>query len=238
MFNPSWARCLAGAAVLAAAAVPTIASATIIDFELAPPLTVVGPGQPDASYTESGVTFTPTGGDALVDLSFCAMGTESCIRNNSSVYLMALNGAEVTITTPRAFSIQGLDVAFFPLPTPTGLFAGAPMGLQLTGTLWGGGLTTLDFPLIEDPANPGDFLFQPWNIGNSPLFSSLTLGACAFIGPDCVRGGADFDNAGFLVNDLQFGIDNLSLTVPEPSALWLVALSLGGLALTRRRSAR
>lgn len=237
MFNPSWARCLAGAAVLAAAALPTIASATIIDFELAPPLTVVGPGQPDASYTESGVTFTPTG-DALVDSSFCAVGTESCIRNNSSVYLMALNGAEVTITTPRAFSIQGLDVAFLPLPTPPGLFAGALMGLQLTGTVWGGGLATLDLPLVEDSANPGDFLFQTWNIGSSPLFSSLTLGACAYIGPDCVRSGAGFDAAGFLFNDLQFGIDNLSLTVPEPSALWLVALSLGGLAVTRRRSAR
>ncbi|MBK9363737.1 MAG: hypothetical protein IPM99_22785 [Rubrivivax sp.] len=239
MFSLSWARCLTGAAVLSAAAISTVASATTGSFESAPPLTVVGPGQADASYTEAGFTFTPTGGDALVDLSFCAVGVESCIRNNATTYLTALNGAEVTITAPRAFSIQGLDVAFFPLPLPApGLFAGALMGLQLSGTLWDGGLATLTLPLLEDAANPGDFLFEGWSIGNSPLFSSLTLGACAFIGPNCVRSGADFDNAGFLFNDLQFAIDNLSLTSPAPSALWLMALSLGGLALTRRRLAR
>lgn len=231
----------ATAAIMAtwALAGPALANPVVIDFESAPPLTVVGPGQPDASYTESGITFAPTGGDALVDLSFCALGAESCIRNNDSTYLMALNGAEVTITAPRAFSIQGLDAAFLPLPTPIGLFAGALMGLQMTGELWNGGLATLTLPLTEDLGNPGDFLFQDYAIGNSPLFRSLTLGACLFVAPnDCVRSGSDFDNSLFLFNDLQFAIDNLSLSIPEPSALWLVALSLSGLALTRRRSAQ
>ncbi|WP_158219847.1 NF038120 family PEP-CTERM protein [Ideonella sp. A 288] len=225
---------------MAATAVPTIASAALVDFESAPPLTVVGPGQPDASYTESGVTFTPTGSDAIVDLSSCAPALgESCIRNNFlSVYLTALNGAEVTITTQRAFSIDALDASFFPLPTPAGIFANSPMGLKLVGTLWDGGLIETTLSLLEAPGVPGDFVFSSYGLPGSPLLRSMTLGACVFIGADCVRSGVDFDAAGYLFNDLQFAIDNLSLTIPEPSALWLVALSLGGLAFTRRRSAR
>ena len=226
-------RCAATAAIVASWALAGVAQANpvVIDFELAPPLTVVGPGQSETSYTEAGVTFTPTGSDALVDSS------ESCISNNKNVYLTALNGAEVTITAPRAFSLDALDASFFPLPTPAGLFAGSPMGLHLLGTLWDGGLVETTLSLLEDPDFLGDFLFQPYGFV-SPLFRSLTLGACVFFSADCVRGGVDFDNAGYQFNDLQFAIDNLSLTIPEPSALWLVALSLGGLAFTRRRSAQ
>ncbi len=232
MFNPIWARCLTSAALLATAA-PAFAAATVVNFESAPPLTLVGPGQPDPSYTESGLTFTPTGGDAAVDLSFCAVGAESCITNNAGTYLTAFNDAHVTITAPRAFSINAFDAAFFPLPTPVGLFAGVTMGLNVVGTLWDGGLFETTLTLLEDPTAPGDFVFSTYSLG-TPMLSALTLGACAFIGTDCVRSGAAFDTAGFELNDLQFAIDNLSLTVPEPSALWLMALSLGGLALTRR----
>lgn len=226
------------AAMVATWALAGIAQANpvVVDFEFAPPLTLVGPGQPDASYTESGITFTPTGGDAAVDLSYCGFG-ESCITNNQGTYLMALNGAEITITTQRVFSINSIDASFLPLPTPAGLFAGSPMGLKLVGTLWDGGLVQTTLSLLEDPAADGDFVFSSYGF-ISPLFRSLTLGACVVINGDCVRDGAGFDAAGYLFNDLQFAIDNLSLSIPEPSALWLVALSLGGLAFTRRRSAQ
>jgi hypothetical protein len=228
------------AAIVATWALAGVAQANpvVINFETAPPLTLVGPGQPETSYTESGVTFTPTGGDALVDPSFCALGAESCIANNGSVYLTALNGAEVTITAPRAFSLNAFDAAFLPLPTPVGFFSGAPMGLKIVGTLWDGGTVEAAVSLLEDPNFAGDFLFASYSAGSSPLLRSVTLGACVFTGIDCERSGAAFDAAGFQLNDLQFAIDNLSLSIPEPSALWLVALSLGGLALTRRRCAQ
>ena len=237
MSNPIWARCVARASFLAIIAAPALAAATVVTFESAPPLTLVGPGQSDASYVESGMTFTPSGGDAAVDLSFCAVGADSCITNNPGTYLTALNDATVTITAPIAFSISALDAAFFPLPTPAGLFAGSLMGLNVVGTLWDGGSYETTLALLEDPAAPGDFVFSSYSLG-TPMLRSVTLGACAYIGTDCVRGGIDFTRAGYQVNDLQFAIDNLSLTVPEPSALWLMALSLGGLTLTRRRSAR
>ena len=149
-----------------------------------------------------------------------------------------VNGAEVTITAPRAFSLNAFDAAFFPLPTPVGLFAGAQMGLKIVGTLWDGGTVEGAVSLLEDPNFAGDFLFASYSAGSSPLLRSVTLGACVFTGIDCERSGAAFDAAGFLFNDLQFAIDNLSVSIPEPSALWLVALSLSGLALTRRRSAQ
>lgn len=237
MFNPSWARCLTSAALLATA-IPTFAAATVVDFESAPALTVIGPGQSETSYTESGVTFTPTGSDALIDLSFCALGADSCIRNNNTTYLTALNGAKVTITTQRWFNLNSFDASFFPLPAPAGLFSGSPMGLNVVGTLVDGSTLEGNVPLFEDATNPGDFIFSSYFGAGAPMLRSVTLSACVFFGADCVREGVDFDNANYLFNDLQFAIDNLSLTIPEPSALWLVALSLGGLAFTRRRSAR
>lgn len=239
MSNSSWAKCLTGAALLGATVMPTLATATIVTFESAPPLTLVGPGQPDAAYTESGVSFTPSGGDAMVAPSSCAWGVDSCINNNSTTYLTALNGAEITITAQQAFSMNNLDASFFPSPTPKGQFAGRFVGLQFVGTLWGGGTTDITFQLFEDVLAPGDFRFVNYGMPNPPLLSSLTLSACFFVGTDCLRSGAAFDAAGYQFNDLQFAIDNLWLfTVPEPSTHWLVALCLGGLALTRRRAAR
>lgn len=224
--------------MLVAGCTAAIATPTTVDFELAPPLTVVGPTQPDTSYTESGVRFTPSGNDAIVDLSFCLIGGESCISNNDSVYLTALNGAEVTVKTGRIFSLVGLDAAFFPLPDPVGLFSGFGFGLKLTGTKWAGGTVEQTVRLAEDTASPGDFLFSRYaGAVDFDALASLTLGACWFDGPSCVRGGTAFDDFGVLTNDLQFAVDNLQLEAPEPSALWLVGLSLAALALTRRRVA-
>lgn len=240
MSKPSWAQCLTGAALLAATVMPTLAAATVVTFESAPPLTLVGPGQPDASYTESGVSFTPSGGDARVGTSACTVGTDSCISNNLTTYLTALNGATVTITAQQAFSLIGFDASFFPPPTPKGLFAGTFVGLQLLGALSGGGTFQSTVQLFEDAFAAGDFVFANYaTIAPFPLLSSLTLSACVFIGPNCLRSGAAFDAAGYHLSDLQFAIDNLSVsTVPEPSTHWLLALCLVGLAFTRRGAAR
>jgi PEP-CTERM motif len=239
MSTPLHRSGLLAAALLCASLPPAMAAPLLIDFELAPPLTVIGPTQPDASYTEGGLQFTPTGGDAVVDLSFCAIGAESCIANNASVYLTALNGAQVTISGTQAFTLHALDAAFFPLPTPVGLFAGLPMGLSMVGSLWGGGTVSQTLALAEDSAFAGDFIFSSYAAQGMTALSSLTLSACVFTGPTCETSGAAFDALGLLSNDLQFAIDNLSITaVPEPAALWLLALGAVGLAGTRRRQAR
>lgn len=229
---------LLAATVLSAALPAAMAAPQVVDFELAPPLTVLGPGQPEQSYTEGGLTFTPVGGDAIVDLSFCALGAESCISNNAGVYLTAVNGAQVTISGGQAFTLHALDASFFPLPTPPGLFSGLPMGLLMVGSVWGGGSVTQTVALAEDPFAAGDFLFSSFGTPGLTALSSLTLSACVFIGQACVRSGVDFDALGLLNNDLQFAIDNLAVTtVPEPAALWLAALGLAAIG-SRRRLAR
>lgn len=244
MFTTSWAPRLLATAVLAAGCAGAIAGPLSIHFE-GGAFTLVGPTQTEAAYTESGLSFTPTGGDAMIDPSFCAVGAESCIRNNDSVYLMALNGAEVTLTASKRFRLHSFDAAYFPLPVPAGLFAGVSFGLALSGTLEGGGTVNQVVALPEDPAVAGDFRFasRVADPGFNQLVS-LTFSACYFDGPSCVRGGSGFDALGLLSNDLQFALDNLSVTVgdpgtvPEPSAAWLVLLGLAGLTLSRRRRAR
>jgi hypothetical protein len=239
MFTPLHRTGLLAAALLCASLPPAMAAPSLIDFEQAPPLTVLGPTQPDQSYTEGGLQFTPTGGDAVIDLSFCTIGAESCIANNASVYLTALNGAQVTISGTQAFTLHALDAAFFPLPTPVGFFAGLPMGLSMVGSLWGGGTVSQTLALAEDSGFPGDFIFSTYAAQGMTALSSLTLSACVFTGLTCETSGAAFEALGLLSNDLQFAIDNLSITaVPEPAALWLLALGAVGLAGTRRRQAR
>lgn len=239
MLNRSWAASLLLTALLATGAATSVAAPVTVDFELAPPLTVIGPTQAETSYLEAGARFTPSGSDALIDPSFCALGVESCIRNNASTYLTALNGAEVTITADRWFALGAFEAAFFPLPTPPGLFSGLNFGLRLSGLLWGGGSVEQVVALTEDAGNPGDFVFSLYaGAADLTLLRSLTLGACFFDGADCVRGGAAFDAAGLQFNDLQFAIDNLAISVPEPSAAGLVLLSLAALAWSRRRGPR
>lgn len=216
---------------------PAMALPTVnVDFESAPPLTLVGPSQPDPSFSESGFVFTPSGGDAQVDLSFCALGAESCISNNGGSYLTAFNGAQVTISSNRWFILESFDASFFPSPLPPGFFSGQAFGLQLNATLFGGGSGSAVVALQED-SWPGDFVFSAYlgALGTSQL-TSVTLSACWFDGSgDCVRGGPDFDAENLQENDLAFAIDNLVMAVPEPSAFWMAALGIAAVGARRRK---
>jgi hypothetical protein len=229
---------LLAAALLSASAITAVANPVVIDFESAPPLTLVGPTQPDTQYTEGGLTFTPNGGDAQIDLSFCALGAESCVSNNSTTYLTAFNGATVTISASRWFTLDSLDASFFPAPTPAGFYSGLNFGLQLAGTLWGGGTTDATLSLVED-VFAGDFLFSSYAGLGAAQLQSVTFSACWFDSSNaCVRGGSEFDAAFLFGNDLAFALDNVAVSIPEPSALWLAGLGLAGLAVSRRRAAR
>lgn len=226
MFSKTWARHLTGAAILAIAATPALAASVTVDFENA--FTAVGPGQVEPSYTDQGYRFTPTGGDAEIGPSFCGAPDFCAVGNNTS-YLSALNDAEVTVTRTDGGTFSLLSFAASFLPSPALDYTGLDIRLALIG-IGAGGNASQSVDLLGDGA--GNFVFNSYAVDPSLRnVSSLTFSACFFDGTSCVRA------SGLATNDAQFSIDDLSF-VPEPSAAWLVALSLAGLALTRRRAAR
>lgn len=230
MFFPPLTKCLGMLVLLVATAVPAVASPTSVKFE---------PGFFDIFnnanvYQENGITVTPTGGDAVIDVSFCTLGSEFCAVGNNTSYLTALNDAQITVarTDGLAFDLLSFDASFFPSPFVN--FSGEAVHLLLTGSLFGGGSVFQTFSLLEDVI-PGDFLFGTYNSALMRQLSSVTFSACFFDGSSCSRDGN-------LLNLAQFALDNLSFdnpsSVPEPGMGFLMALCLGALAVTCRHSAR
>jgi len=223
--SSSWATA-AALAVVALSPLPAAAAPVVVNFEGA--FTTVGPGQADASYAEQGYQLTPSGGDADIGPSFCG-APDFCAIGNNTDYLNALNDAEVTVTRSDGgiFSLLRFSGSF--LPSPALDYSGLDIRLLLTAIDGLGASHRQSVGLLGDGI--GNFLFDTYAVANALYGAkSLTFSACFFDGTDCVRG------QGLLTNDAQFAIDDLALLqVPEPSAAWLVALSLAGLALTRRR---
>lgn len=224
----------ASAALGAALCLPVAGQASVlarVDFEAAPPLTVVGPGQSDASYSEAGFRFTPSGGDAQVDLSFCS-APDFCAVGNATQYLTALNDASVTIAAESgsSFSLGSFEASF--VPSPSLDYSGLSILLTLSGALSGGGTASQTFELLGTGA--GDYLFSGYSVDEALRnTTALTLSVCLV---DPTLGSACLSDPTY-INDAQFALDNLAF-VPEPSALWLVGLALAGLGLTRRTARR
>ena len=220
MFLSSLAKKLFQALLLSAAIqVPSFAG-VIIDFESSQALVVAGD-----NYQQSGFKLTPSGGDALVDASFCDPIIEFCAVGNATSFLTALNDAEVTLVhVSRVFSLSSFDASFAP---PSFLdFSGQAVRLVLTGNQVGGTVFSQLFDLEEDTL--GNFKFSTNTLSSSfGLLTSLTFSACFDTGTSCERGGQ-------FLNSAQFAIDNLAVEIPEPSVLWLTALGFGALALSRR----
>lgn len=225
MFLPPLTRCLCTLALLVATSVP--AFAYVVDFEAA--FDIVPDG---ATYTEQGIGFTPAGGDAMIAPSFCDPVSEVCATGNNTSYLTALNGAEITVarTDGLAFDLLSFDASF--VPTQGVTISSDPIWLQLTGTVFGGGSVFQTFNLLADGSS-GNFLFDSYNSPTMRQLSSVTFSACFFDGSICSRDGD-------LLNLAQFALDNLSFdnpsSVPEPGMVLLMAMGLGALAYTRRRS--
>lgn len=221
MFLSSLAKRLFQALLLSAATqVPSFAG-VVIDFESSQALVVAGD-----NYQQNGFKFTPSGGDALVDFSFCDPQTEFCAVGNATSYLTAFNDAQVTLVhVSRVFSLSSFDASFVPLAFVD--FSGKAVRLVLTGTQVGGSIFAQTFDMVE--GNFGNFNFSTNSLNESfGLLTSLTFSACFVDGNACIRGGE-------FLNSAQFAIDNLAVEIPEPSVLWLTALGFGALALSRRR---
>lgn len=227
MFLPPLTRCLSTLALLAAITAPAVASPTSVNFEPG----FFDPFNETNVYQENEITVTPTGGDALIDLSFCA-APDFCAVGNDTSFLTALNGAEVTVarTDGLAFDLLSFEASF--VPTQGVNMPGDPIWLQLTGTVFGGGSVFQTFNLLED-SNSGNFLFDTYDAPTMRNLSSVTFSACFFFDGICSRDGD-------LLNLAQFALDNLSFdnpsSVPEPGMVLLMAMGLGALAYTRRRS--
>ena len=221
MFLSSMAKRLFQALLLSAATqVPSFAS-VIIDFESSQALVAAGD-----NYQQNGFRLTPTGGDALVDASFCVPSIEFCAVGNTTSYLTALNDAQVTLVhVSRVFGLSSFDASFVPPPFLD--FSGVKVNLVLTGMQVGGSIFSQSFALVEGLS--GNFNFSTNNLSSGfGLLTSLTFSACFDTGLSCERGGN-------FLNSAQFAIDNLAVEVPEPSVLWLAALGFGALAISRRR---
>lgn len=225
MFNLSWARGAAAAALLAAAALPALAAPIVADFE--PGFVIINAGE---TYTQSGFGFTALGSSAVIDPIFCASAAgELCANGNSTSVLSALNDAVIDLSHSRIFSLGSFSASFVPYPD-VDFFSGLPIKLKLDGLSVAGAAVGMLVDLLEDGSNPGNFLFSSHDASALGALRSLQFSVCFDNGLACEPSP--------FANDGRFALDDLSLTVPEPGAAWLVALSLAGLALTRRRRAR
>jgi hypothetical protein len=231
MFHRSWAKCLSALAILAVTSIPAVAAPYVVNFE--PGFEFAANGE---SYTENGIKFSPVGGDAMIDPSFCdPFLDEACALGNDTSFLTAFNGATVTVAREDAgvFSLTGFDASFF--PTPYLDFLGETVRLLWTGTKLGGDTSSGQFNLLP-VIDSRHYSFAAFSDAGMTQLTSLTFSACFFTDTNCSRVGGYLENAQFALDNLFF--DDGNSTVPEPSMLLLVALGLASLTASRRRAAR
>lgn len=242
--------CASLVGALGAVAVP--ASAAVVNFDnvqniVTPQLNVgdtaynTGDAFTQAGFTLRVDNFAGAAADeyglvgALVDSDNAfACTITACPVGNGSTYFAGLNDGRLNLSNARAsgFRLGGLSYAF------VGPTAGLPNfsygQLVLTGTAKNGTTISLssDFP-GQDSA--GRFVFDQLAVSSAfggTTLTELSISACLFDGT-----GACFSDRDFTMNQAQFALDDLNLTViPEPTSIALMLAGLAGLgSMTRRR---
>jgi len=220
------------ALALAATAVCSVASAGVVTFEVYDP-TVYDAGD---QFSKGFDKFTVLGlggfSGAIVqgsDAGSCTIAV--CPVGNASRYFTGLNDGGLSfMRTDMSILLSSLDFGFV-LPVD-GLVGDVAVGqLQITGTDSLGATTQIAKNFSGQNA-AGKFEFSRWDIGGTfaqTRFTQVAFNACLYL----TDGSCSFDND-FTRNQAQFAIDNIAF-VPEPASLALVAISLGGMFVARRR---
>jgi len=168
------------------------------------------------------------------DPTTCALG--GCPSGNNSLFYLGVNDGSVVVTRTweqPIFKLRGFDFSF--MAPIGGLQAGSYGQLQLIGNMAGGGMVfqNLDFPSMVDAL--GNPMFGAATLSSNFLnaaLTSLSIRACINDGNGCVFPDDNSD----LINQAQFGIDNIDLAeLPEPGSMALIGLGMGALALRRRK---
>jgi hypothetical protein len=159
----------------------------------------------------------------------------SCPSDNLTKYFGGLNDGAVTIMREGGagfFSLSSLSFAFIaPLDGLMDVTAGQ---LQLTALLTDGSSVSVARDFAGQGAD-GKFQFDQWVL--APEFSllhvsSLRIDACVFDASNtCINSLANP-----AMNQAQFALDDLAISVPLPGTVPLMLLGMAGLAWSRRRA--
>ena len=226
MKSKFWHRALCAAGLAAAMAAPALAATATVDFE--------GPGLTglyfaDDSFTQNGFKMTVDFDAGIVD-GAGALGSTAPIGNATQFYSNLNDGGLILERSDGGlFDLLGFDAAFIPLfPAASPNTVMVVLGVYADDSTYG--LAWL-FASNSGSGFPFANYSDPSDFANFSQVKLVEFFACVY------------DQNGICAtatrNNGQFAIDNIQLGyVPEPGSLTLVALSLLGLAASRRRKAR
>lgn len=198
---------------------------TVIDFE-APGLT--GLYFNGDSFTQSGFKMTVDFDAGIVDVG-AGLGDAAPSGNPTKFYSQLNEGGLIVERSGGGlFSLYSFDAAFVPLnPAAAGTTVIVAVGVYGNNTSTG--VAWLFAPSVT-PSHPFANYSNPVDFSAFANVKLVEFFACAYDGVNVCSGP--------LQNNGQFAIDNITVSVPEPTTTVMLTLGLLGLALRSRRSAR